>query len=289
MGSPSYFRQPQIVRIPSLLKQVRSGEIRVARFQRPFVWRDEQRIDLLDSVYKGMPTGSLLTWRTEEHKLNCYDKIGPFKVSTGTEPSVNQYLLDGYQRLTTLYATLGAGVGKQVDELELPTGEIRWPIYFDLKEETLMLSSQRSKPPIHWLDLSIVLSTRDFLEYQRMLSDGTDDERLLDRAEEVVELFKDYQIPMVPMVTEDLEQVTTSFQRINTKGTTMSEVHMVNALSYDSESEFELNDQLEELQQEMGSFGWEDFEDRLILHVLKAILGLDIYRSEASEISKKNI
>lgn len=287
MGSPSYFRQPQIVRIPTLLKQVRSGEIRVARFQRPFVWRDEQRLDLLDSVYKGMPIGSLLTWRTEKHKLNCYDKIGPFKVSTGTEPSVNQYLLDGYQRLTTLYATLGAGVGKQVDQLDSVDRDIRWPIYYDLKEETLKLGPQRAEPPIHWLDLSIILNTRDFLDYQRKLSETTQEEGLLDRAEEIVELFKDYQIPMVPMVTEDLEQVTTSFQRINTKGTTMSEVHMVNALSYDSDSEFELNDRLEELQQEMGSFGWEEFEDRLILHVLKAILGLDIYRSEASEISKE--
>ena len=287
MGSPSYFRQPQIVRIPTLLKQVRSGEIRVARFQRPFVWRDEQRLDLLDSVYKGMPIGSLLTWRTEKHKLNCYDKIGPFEVSTGSEPSVNQYLLDGYQRLTTLYATLGAGMGKQVEEVESLDGDIRWPIYFDLKEETLKLGLQKSEPPIHWLDLSIILNTRDFLDYQRKLSETTNEEGLLDRAEEIVELFKDYQIPMVPMVTEDLEQVTTSFQRINTKGTTMSEVHMVNALSYDSDSEFELNDRLEELQQEMGSFGWEEFEDRLILHVLKAILGLDIYRAEAEEISKK--
>jgi hypothetical protein len=92
---------------------------------------------------------------------------------------------------------------------------------------------------------------------------------------------------MIPMVTEDLEQVTVSFQRINTKGTTMNEAQMVNALSYDSDSDFELNDRLEELQQEMGSFGWEEFEDRLILHVLKAILGLDIYRAEASEVSKK--
>lgn len=289
MGSPSYFRQPQIVRIPTLLKQIRSGEIRVARFQRPFVWRDEQRLDLFDSIYKGMPIGSLLTWRTEQHKLNCYEEIGPFAVTAETTPSVNQYLLDGYQRLTTLYATLGAGVGQKLSEKQLQNTDIRWPIYFDLREENFELKPRSTEPPLHWLDLSIILSTPSLFAYQRNLSEETDSDKLLKRTEELVELIKDYQIPMVPMVTEDLEQVTTSFQRINTKGTTMSEVHMVNALSYDSDSEFELNERLEELQQEMGVFGWEEFEDRLILHVLKAILGLDIYRSEAGDISEKLI
>ncbi len=287
MGSPSYFRQPQIVRIPTLLKQIRSGEIRVARFQRPFVWRDEQRLDLFDSIYKGMPIGSLLTWRTEQHELNCYDKIGPFAVTDERSTSVNQYLLDGYQRLTTLYATLGAGVGDKLSEEQLVDADIRWPIYFDLREENFELKPQRTEPPLHWLDLSIILSTPSLFKYQRKLSTEPDGERLLERTEELVELIKDYQIPMVPMVTENLEQVTVSFQRINTKGTTMSEVHMVNALSYDAESEFDLNERLEELQQQMGVFGWEEFEDRLILHVLKAILGLDIYRSEAGDISQK--
>lgn len=287
MGSPSYFRQPQIVRIPNLLKQIRSGEIRVARFQRPFVWRDAQRLELFDSIYKGMPIGSLLTWRTKEHTLNCYEKIGPYSVSSQNSTDVNQYLLDGYQRLTTLYATLGAGVGETLPKSALEHSDIRWPIYFDLRERSFELMPRSSTPPAHWLDLSIVFNTPKLFEYQRTLSNESDSSDLLACTEELVELLKDYQIPMVPMVTEDLDQVTTSFQRINTKGTTMSEVHMVNALSFGSDSEFELNERLEELQQEMGSFGWEEFEDRLILHVLKAVLGLDLYRSEAQDISDK--
>jgi hypothetical protein len=287
MGSPSYFRTPQIVRIPSLLKQVRSGEIRVARFQRPFVWRDQQRLDLFDSIYKGMPIGSLLTWRTEDHELNCYEKIGSFPVNTEEGSAVNQYLLDGYQRLTTLYAALGAGVGEEYSKTDVEDPDVRWPIYFDLREQTFELKPRSSETPAHWLDLSIILNTGRLLDYQRKLEGEPDGNELVERAEELVELIKDYQIPMVPMVTEDLEQVTTSFQRINSEGTKMSEVHMVNALSYDAESEFELNERLEELQQQMGSFGWEEFEERLILHVLKAILGLDVYRSKAADISEE--
>jgi hypothetical protein len=265
---------------------VRSGEILVARFQRRFVWRDEQRIDLLDSIYKGMPIGSLLTWRTKEHELSTCDSIGPFEVKTNREPAINQYLLDGYQRLTTLYSTLGAGHGAQISKKE-QEGDIRWPIYFDLRSETFELKPRNKEAPYCWLDLSIIFETSEFLDFQRDLRRNTDNEELSHKAEEVVELFKDYQIPMVPMATEDLEQVTTSFKRINTKGTTMSEVHMVNALSYEPERNFDLNDRLTEIKQEMGNFGWENFEDRLILQVLKAMLGLDIYRSEASEISQE--
>lgn len=287
MGSPSYFRQPQIVRIPSLLNQVRSGEILVARFQRQFVWTDEQRIDLLDSIYKGMPIGSLLTWRTKDHNLSTYDTIGPFQVKDDRDTTIRQYLLDGYQRITTLYSTLGAGKGMSASRGKFDSDDIRWPIYFDLKSQTFELKPIRKEIPPFWLNLSIIFDTGKFLDFQRGLRRDTNNPELSDRAEEVVELFKDYQIPMVPMATEDLEQVTTSFKRINTKGTTMSEVHMVNALSYDPEKGFDLNDRLEEMKQEMGNFGWENFEERIILQVLKAILGLDIYRSEPSDISIK--
>ena len=286
MGSPSYFRQPQIFRIPTLLKQVRSGEIRVPRFQGTFAWTDSDRLDLFDSIYRGMPIGSLLTWRTKDYELKCYDKIGPFAVTTETEPAVNQYLLDGYHRLTTLYGALGAGVGQGLSEIRADDSDIRWPIYFDLRDETFELPPRGKKPPTHWLDLSIILSTPKLFEYQRWLATEQDAQHLLAQAEELVEIIKDYQVPLVPMVTKDFEKVTETFLRVNTKGTTMSEVQMVNALSYNPALNFQFNERIEELQQELGVFGWEDFEPRLILNVLKAVLGLDLYRSEATDISE---
>ena len=44
--------RPEIVFLFDLVRQLVDGNIRIPRFQRPFVWRKEQMIDLLDSIHK---------------------------------------------------------------------------------------------------------------------------------------------------------------------------------------------------------------------------------------------
>lgn len=83
--------------IGSLIDKVESNEIVLPEFQREYVWRRDQAKELLKSLYKEYPIGSLLIWNTEnppEIKNDAVDKehFGLFKV-----------LLDGQQRLTVLY------------------------------------------------------------------------------------------------------------------------------------------------------------------------------------------
>jgi len=60
MANPSYLIQPNIQRLPSLIQDIQTGEIRVPRFQRPFVWKIQQCLDLFKSIYDGIPIGSIL-------------------------------------------------------------------------------------------------------------------------------------------------------------------------------------------------------------------------------------
>ena len=85
MPSPAYLAQPNIQRLPSLLRDIQSGEIRIPRFQRPFVWEDDQRLDLFRSIYEGIPIGSILIWRTKDHALPCYDHLGRRVLSEQSE------------------------------------------------------------------------------------------------------------------------------------------------------------------------------------------------------------
>ena len=83
--------------IKSLLDKVESNEIVLPEFQREFVWKKGQAKELMKSLYDGYPIGSLLIWVTQdppEIKNDAVDReqYGLFKV-----------LLDGQQRLTTLY------------------------------------------------------------------------------------------------------------------------------------------------------------------------------------------
>ena len=45
--------KPEIELLEDLLSEVANGRLRVPRFQRPFVWRPEQMLDLFDSIERG--------------------------------------------------------------------------------------------------------------------------------------------------------------------------------------------------------------------------------------------
>lgn len=68
------------------------------QFQRNFVWKEEQAIDLLDSISNNYPTGSLLFWKTNT-KLATERNIGDFKLPETDDMSPTSYVLDGQQRI----------------------------------------------------------------------------------------------------------------------------------------------------------------------------------------------
>ena len=93
--------------ISTLIAGVEKGEIKVPQFQRKFVWKDYQALNLLDSVANNYPVGSLLLWRTHE-KLPAERNIGAFSLPTTDDLDPTEYVLDGQQRLTVIYSCLGA-------------------------------------------------------------------------------------------------------------------------------------------------------------------------------------
>jgi hypothetical protein len=65
--------------LKDLIAGVKKGEIKVPQFQRRFVWKEEQAINLLDSIGNNYPVGSLLLWRTTS-KLATERDLGEFKL-----------------------------------------------------------------------------------------------------------------------------------------------------------------------------------------------------------------
>jgi len=66
--------------LKDLITGIKRGEIKVPQFQRRFVWKDEQALNLLDSIASNYPVGSLLLWKTN-NKLAAERNIGEFKLS----------------------------------------------------------------------------------------------------------------------------------------------------------------------------------------------------------------
>ncbi|HBO3044337.1 TPA: DUF262 domain-containing protein [Pseudomonas aeruginosa] len=84
--------------VEELVSMIERGELRLPEMQRQHVWRSTRVHDLLDSLYRGYPSGAILLWETDEAMT-----LQDFAVSQNTNLyRSTQLLLDGQQRLTSL-------------------------------------------------------------------------------------------------------------------------------------------------------------------------------------------
>lgn len=81
--------------VGTILNYVKIGDIAIPEIQRPFVWKNRQVRDLIDSLYKGFPVGYLITTQNAEMKLK-----------DGTLSKGKRVLIDGQQRVTALMAAI---------------------------------------------------------------------------------------------------------------------------------------------------------------------------------------
>jgi hypothetical protein len=290
MGEPLYERAPTIFYLRDLVAQVVDGTLLLPRFRRNFVWTDEQRLALFDSVVNGLPFGSFLVWRTGK-TLRSYRAIGRVVLAPPAELGVRNYLLDGLQRLSTFVGALSVPDGAASTE-ETIGAEEEWDIVYDLERaEFALLSNVEQERRAMVLPLSAVLGTKRYLVFQRRLRNKLldlgmtehDIAPLVERADEVASAIRDVKVPVVFLATESLQVASVAFQRLNAQGTQMSEVHMVNALTFSEQ--FDLLGRIEELMPSLAEYGWGELDPQTILHTCRALVGLPIHGGDLALIS----
>lgn len=88
--------------VEELVSMIERGELRLPEMQRRYVWRSTRVRDLLDSLYRGYPSGAILLWETDEAV-----PLQEFAVEQQKNPyQSTRLLLDGQQRLTSLSAVI---------------------------------------------------------------------------------------------------------------------------------------------------------------------------------------
>ena len=92
----------QDMKINELVAKIERGDIRLPEMQRQYVWRSTRVRDLLDSLYRGYPSGSILTWEPDEGVATRDFAIQQNKAGRDRF----ELLLDGQQRLTSLSAVM---------------------------------------------------------------------------------------------------------------------------------------------------------------------------------------
>ncbi|WP_308860686.1 GmrSD restriction endonuclease domain-containing protein [Neisseria mucosa] len=271
--------------IRKLIERVSSGDIRIPAFQREYVWNPDQVAFLLDSLYKGFPIGIISLWKTDE-RLRTEKDLGQFSLPAPRKDYPVNYVLDGQQRLTSLFS---------VFQTELPpvikTKNAWVDIYFDLdsNDHDFQNSYFFALTP-DYVDLSrhFPMNTMFDSAKYRAATENLSRAQII-KIDKVQEIFKEVQIPIQTLETDEKGKVAIVFERINRSGTELDTYQLLTAWSW-SEN-FDLSDEFEELSSELEPFGFDDLIENkyLQLKCCSAVISKDATPSAVMNLNGKEI
>lgn len=132
------------MRVGELVDGIRKSDIVLPEFQREFVWSREQAKQLMVSLVRGYPVGSLLFWKTDEPPELKNLEAAPEKLGT------LQVTLDGQQRLTTLYLFITGEIPPYYTEKDISTDPRNLYYNLDTGEFQYYQSSRMRDNPLWW-------------------------------------------------------------------------------------------------------------------------------------------
>lgn len=235
--------------IRQIIQKVSEGEIRIPAFQRDFVWEPDRIQFLMDSIYKGYPIGTILFWRSRE-KLSFDRDLGPFTLPEPKKEYPIDYVLDGQQRITSIFATFQTELTKNKKN--------KWvPIYFDLNapehaQDSQFIATEDENIPESFIPLNILFDVVEYGKYSRKI---TNDEHIK-KLDELQTKFKEASIPVETVETEEHSKIAIIFERINRNGIPLNTYQLLSAWTWSSE--FDLRAKFEELSNKLEDVDYGD-------------------------------
>ncbi len=253
-----------------LISDIRKGTIKIPQFQRKFVWKEPQAFKLLDSIANNYPIGSLLMWKTGV-KLAVERNIGNFKLPKTDDMTPTDYVLDGQQRITVIYSSLGA-----------PGSEPGFSPGYDL-EERLFVSLDESDSKLVF-PLRSLYNTTNILNFSTGLQAHKGANELQARLDGLIDAFTKYKLPVVTLKDLSVEEVCPIFERINSSGTKLSTYDLMVAATWSQE--FDLNGQVEEIAHSLKSKNFGKIEPDTVLKCLAAVKFASIRQDQIINLRK---
>ena len=208
------------LKIKDIISEMSRGGMRIPEIQRSYVWKRSQIAKLLDSIYHGFPSGSILLWDTTEaiQMRDMATRLGR-DVHSDFIPKI---VLDGQQRLTAM--------GRVFDR----TTPVHDRMLFNVIDEAFEPYSPRNGADPRWIDVTQLL-TDEVTELD--ILDRLEDSKVIDRNDRSVRneihnrlkklaSIREYQYPVEIVREDDLETVTEIFIRVNSGGTRLREAEL---------------------------------------------------------------
>jgi hypothetical protein len=208
-----------------LIENIDRGQIGLPDLQRPFVWPAKKIRNLFDSMYRGFPVGYLLFWQSTSDGR----QIG----IDGKQTAPSLLIVDGQQRLTSLYAVLK---GKQIVNSDYQ--QVKIEIAFRPSDGSFEVSDAAiKKDPDFISDISKLWAkdtnqwkfVTDFIAAtkQRRPVSPEEESHLADAINRLygIDGYSFTALELSPQLTE--EQVSEVFVRINSQGKNLKQADFI--------------------------------------------------------------
>lgn len=232
----------------------------IPKFQRDFVWNTGQMLDLLDSILKGFPIGSLILWTPEQARFMTIDDIEGIKVDSSSSLDKSDdvcYVLDGRQRVTVLLGSL------------YEEGNFSKDFFVNLDDMKPFKQTNIKKERFSNLSLSEAFDTYSLVGYLERLKGSDLPEAMklkyADKAKYVNKILQSYELGYINVKGGTIEQAVEIFSRLNSKATVISQDYMIQALAYNTESDFLFGQTITNIKNGLAEYNFGDISRDLIL------------------------
>uniref|UniRef100_A0A7C1G635 DUF262 domain-containing protein n=1 Tax=Thermomicrobium roseum TaxID=500 RepID=A0A7C1G635_THERO len=208
------------MKVSTILDQIDLGTIELPEFQRGYVWNREQVRAFMESLYRRHPVGSLLVWVTQRTKA---------RVRHGeTAPAETVHLLlDGQQRITTLYGILRGRPPRFFEGNHLAfTG-----LFFNVETETFeFYAPLKMKDNPFWISVTELMQRGigEFVTRFSAIPEARPNLPLyiqrLNRLEQIKEI--EFHIDQVTGEDKTIDVVVEIFNKVNSGGTKLSQADL---------------------------------------------------------------
>ncbi|MCC3291779.1 DUF262 domain-containing protein [Arthrobacter sp. zg-Y1110] len=205
-------------KVQGLVDSVESGVVQLPDLQRPFVWPKSKIRDLLDSMYRGYPVGELMFWNVSQE-----DSSRTISGATGRIGS--HQIIDGQQRLTSLYAVFKGAMVRDADY-----NSRRMSIAFNPLTEKFEVTNTAIEKSVDWISNvseffgNTYKTRRSFKKrYEEARGELTEDmEELIEERLGRLDSLRNYEFTVVEIQPDaDKKVVADIFVRINSEGVSL--------------------------------------------------------------------
>ena len=272
--------EPQSRQFTGLIAEIEKGEIKIPQFQREFVWTMQKSAGLIDSIIKGYPIGTFIFWRTKE-RLRSIRDLGGQKLPEPQTGELVNFVLDGQQRLTSLYACLKGIKLKRVDSKDNDDfSEIYIHLQAEEHEQIVVTEKVDTAEGNYISVLDLLTGDFDIL--------GGYPKEYHDKLKLYKYRIESYQYSIIQIKDAPIDIATEIFTRINIGGKPLTLFEIMVAKTFDYEKGFDLSEKYKQLiDDKLDAIGYETISSATVLQIVSVIIASECKRETILKLDKE--